>query len=992
MSVAELLDEVRQEADPRVWTAAVKLAREGAVVGVGEEDDALVLHVKMQGRPRPHEVHLWPDEPDAGCDCDLPAPCVHVCAATIAVNKGLKVGHALPEAAESFQVRLRYDFTTDGARLAVQRVVLWPDGRAEPLDGTLSESNYLARRGDTQAELLLVQHRGGPLDEERLRRLLVFLEGEPPATLDGAPIRLSAEPVDFVIAVRDEGEDFRVGLYRPPGLDKLFLGAALRHGVLHPTSYGELPEGERRALNARRDDRVFGKDKVAWLVSDYLPRLRGFGLPVQIETTRLPSTSALEPRVMVEIGQASGGLRVRPVLVYGDPPVARVEHATFVKLGEVVPARDHSAERRIARAFEEETRLAVGFERVLPPEAAVELLTNTLPRSGVEVKGKVDTRRFRVSSAPVLPTLTVGGGPSDAAPPTSGAELPPGFTLDVAFGGADGQADPVEVLRAWRAGRSLVPLMDGGYAPLPSDWLTQHGALLEELMAARDAAGRVDRNATAALAELTQEAAIEAPPDLRRLRAWLEGDDGLPESTLPEGLEAELRPYQAVGVRWLAFLRQMDLHGVLADDMGLGKTVQTLGALVETPGPHLVVAPTSVLRNWAREAARFAPGLDVCVYHGPDRKLRTDADLVLTSYALLRLDRAALARRTWSYLVLDEAQAIKNPDSQTAKSASALQARHRLALTGTPVENRLEELWSLFRFLMPGLLGPRSSFRDRFERPIEAGDPEARKRLRGRVRPYVLRRLKSQVATDLPPLTEIVVRCTMSPAQRKVYEAVRDAARRDVWLALSDQGSARFRMEVLEALLRMRQACCDPSLLPGKAGDGVDACKLDELEEMLMELVVDDHKVLVFSQWTSLLDRVQPRLEALGIPWVRLDGSTRDRAAVVDRFQADDGPPVFLISLKAGGTGLNLTAADYVIHLDPWWNPAVERQATDRAHRIGQDKPVVSCKLVAEGTVEERILDLQEAKRGLADAALGDESTFLRTLDADELRSLFDAA
>jgi SNF2 family DNA or RNA helicase len=356
------------------------------------------------------------------------------------------------------------------------------------------------------------------------------------------------------------------------------------------------------------------------------------------------------------------------------------------------------------------------------------------------------------------------------------------------------------------------------------------------------------------------------------------------------------------------------------------------------------------------------------------------------------MDLEELKGKNWGYAILDEAQFIKNPESQTARAARQLRSRHRLCLTGTPVENRLEELWSLFRFLMPGFLGSIDAFRDRFARPIELGDRRAQEALRRRVRPYVLRRLKQQVARELPPLTDIVVRCEMSPEQRKVYEAVRLAAREDVWRAISERGAQGATFHILEALLRMRQACCDPSLLPGDAGAGAGACKLDRLDELLVEILCADHKALIFSQWTSLLDRVETRLKELGIAWVRLDGATRDRQGVIDAFQSKDGPPVFLLSLKAGGTGLNLTAADYVVHLDPWWNPAVQQQATDRAHRIGQDKPVVSCRLIAENSVEERILELQDAKRALADAALGNEGGFLKALTAEELRSLFEAA
>ena len=293
---------------------------------------------------------------------------------------------------------------------------------------------------------------------------------------------------------------------------------------------------------------------------------------------------------------------------------------------------------------------------------------------------------------------------------------------------------------------------------------------------------------------------------------------------------------------------------------------------------------------------------------------------------------------------------------------------------------------------MPGLLGSLESFRERFVKPIEAGSPKAREDLHRRVKPYVLRRLKQQVAPELPELTEMVIRCEMSTAQRTVYDAVRMAARADVQRAIAERGVGRSTFQVLEALLRMRQACCDPSLLPGEAGQGAPSCKLDRLEELLVDVVDKDHKLLIFSQWTGLLDRVEPRLKALGLDWVRLDGSTRNRQQVIDAFQHEDGPPIFLLSLKAGGTGLNLTAADYVVHLDPWWNPAVEQQATDRAHRIGQDKPVVSCRFIAENSVEERILELQESKRELAEVALGSDGGFVKSLNADELRSLFEDA
>ncbi len=381
-----------------------------------------------------------------------------------------------------------------------------------------------------------------------------------------------------------------------------------------------------------------------------------------------------------------------------------------------------------------------------------------------------------------------------------------------------------------------------------------------------------------------------------------------------------------------------------------------------------MVAPTSVLPNWAQEIARFRPSLRTSTYHGPGRRLDAKAEVTLTTYAILRLDAERLAEVSWDTLILDEAQAIKNPASQVARAAQRLRAGFCMALTGTPVENRLEELWSQLHRLNRGLLGSRRDFEERYAKPIAAGDARATERLRQRIRPFVLRRLKEQVARELPPRTDVVLHAELSEAERAVYDAVRAATLPAVVQRLEGQGS-RGVLEALEALLRLRQAACHPALVPGQTAES--SAKIEVLLEALEEVVSEGHKALVFSQWTSLLDLVEPHLQRADLGWARLDGSTRDRAAVVASFQDPQGPPLLIASLKAGGVGLNLTAADHVFILDPWWNPAVEDQAADRAHRIGQERPVLVSRLVARNTVEERILALQQRKRGLADAALG---------------------
>jgi SNF2 family DNA or RNA helicase len=415
--------------------------------------------------------------------------------------------------------------------------------------------------------------------------------------------------------------------------------------------------------------------------------------------------------------------------------------------------------------------------------------------------------------------------------------------------------------------------------------------------------------------------------------------------------------------------------------MGLGKTLQVLCAL---RGRTLVVCPTSVLHNWADEIRRFRPALSVALYHGAPRRLDPRADVTLTSYALLRLDAEALGAVPWQVAVLDEAQAIKNPDSQTARAAFALRATWRVAMTGTPVENRLEELWSQMQFLSPGLLGSLASFQTRWARPIVAGEPGVADGLRRRIRPFLLRRTKREVAPELPARTERVLRVELDPKERAVYDAVLAATRRDVVERLAAGANPLL---ALEALLRLRQAACHRGLLPGQHAEG--SSKVELLMEELDTAVAEGHKALVFSQWTGLLDRVEPALRRGGLGFCRLDGSTRDRAGVVARFQDEGGPPVMLVSLQAGGTGLNLTAADHVFLLDPWWNPAVEDQAAGRAHRIGQTRPVEVHRLVAANTVEEGVLLLQQRKRELADAALSGGAA-ASSLTRDDLLALLD--
>lgn len=497
---------------------------------------------------------------------------------------------------------------------------------------------------------------------------------------------------------------------------------------------------------------------------------------------------------------------------------------------------------------------------------------------------------------------------------------------------------------------------------------------------------------------------LQGEAGLRALAQRLSVTGGSQPVTAPPGLGITLRDYQLHGVGWLQYLRAHDLAGILADDMGLGKTAQALAHLLiekqagRLDRPALVVVPASLVFNWQAEAKRIAPDLRVLSLQGADRAGRTDRiggmaghDVVLTTYQLLWRDLSALSAQTFHLLILDEAQTVKNAASRSAAAIRRLKARHRLCITGTPLENHLGELWTQFDFLMPGFLGDARSFMRLWRKPIEVNGETVRARLLAqRVRPFILRRRKEDVLAELPPKTVAIRRVRLQGSQRDLYESVRVAADEKVRSVLQRKGFTGAQITIMDALLKLRQVCCDPWLLDDvPLPDTMERAKLAMLLDMLPALAAEGRRVLVFSQFAKMLRLIEPELDALQLRWLSLTGATPPaaRGDLVTRFQAGDAP-ILLISLKAGGVGLNLTAADTVIHMDPWWNPAVEEQAAARAHRLGQRNPVFVYKLVAEGSIEERILELQERKAALAEGVLGSDGDMVAKFDEEELRAL----
>jgi superfamily II DNA or RNA helicase len=560
----------------------------------------------------------------------------------------------------------------------------------------------------------------------------------------------------------------------------------------------------------------------------------------------------------------------------------------------------------------------------------------------------------------------------------------------------DGRYLPIEVERIRRIANTLVELLD-------RDGLNDEQALsLPRSQGGRLAQLTVDLNGPVLSSQDSSLAAL-----IEDLRTF----SGIQALPAPQSFRGTLRHYQQEGLGWLQFLRRFRLGGILADDMGLGKTVQTIAhiALEVESGrlrkPVLIVAPVSALGNWKQELTRFAPELSVHTWHGAQRRKSLSRlngiQVIITAYPLLLIDSEILLARDFGLVILDEAQMIKNPASKVSQMARALRADGRLCLSGTPVENHLGELWSLFDFLQPGLLGDERHFQRQYRTPIERnGDRTRAEALSARLAPFLLRRTKDLVAKELPPKVEIIESITLDEKQRDFYDGVRLAMHQRIQEVVRQQGLARSQITILDALLKLRQVCCDPRLvrMNGAGADGSPAAlpanavppsaKLEWLSTVLPELVAEGRRILLFSQFTSMLRLIESVVSELAIPYCLLTGETQDRTAVVQRFQSGE-VPLFLISLKAGGTALNLTAADTVIHYDPWWNPAVEAQATDRAHRIGQTKSVFVYKLIAQDTVEERMMQLQADKRVLADRLYTQKSASPTALGAEDLEMLF---
>ncbi|MCA9714883.1 MAG: DEAD/DEAH box helicase [Myxococcales bacterium] len=847
------------------------------------------------------------------------------------------------------------------------------------------------------------------LDDAALAGLLYFARYSSVSLKGTGKLTFQAEPLVLRVRAEPRAADAGVDLHaflEQPSSDRVFEVDQGRVIVGSPTWFmvpetGEMftiPETPPWVLEAiAKQPRIVMDSRVGPDQMDSLSdRLQTVGVP-QHDLFALASDSREVSQIIANIEGDATRIKVRLAARYdnvtieikgADPETPR--YAATIDDQTISFYRDLDAEGAARKTLKTQGVRWSSMDEAFVAEhdAAIEFMIVGIPLLPEAWEKRIPNLPKIRSKSPT-PRISISGG--------NGSVLDIEATVQI--DNEDGLISFRDLLRWLHDGRRWVTLADGSVAKLDAQILQPIAEAAGAIEFDKQGHAEITTLELGTLARLlTAVPTAEVAKEVKKLMSNMTGQRSARGPRKAKALNAKLRPYQRSGFAWLWQLHTNGMTGILADDMGLGKTVQALALLTkakedEGPTPSLIVCPTSVLSVWRQEVRKWAPSLSVLMWHGADRsenrRLLKKSDIVVTSYALLRRDIEELIKVRFRYAVLDEAQYIKNWTTSTAKSAKQLKAEHRIALTGTPVENHLVDLWAIFDFLAPGFLGKISEFQKSYVRPIEDGDRKQLEALRARVRPFIMRRRKEDVAKELPPKTEQTLFCRFGKTQLGLYNRILKAAKDEIMGKIDTVGLDKSQMTILAALTRLRQVCCHPQLLGlPQATTLPPSAKLEVFKELIADIIGGGHKVLVFSQFVEMQKLIGAALDELKIEYLWLHGGTKNREELVNQFQSPVGPPVFLISLKAGGSGLTLTAADTVIHYDPWWNPAVEDQATDRAHRIGQEKPVNVYRLVCEDTVEQKMVELGARKREIAESALGRDTTTGKKLTMEDIENL----
>ncbi len=960
--MSQLLDlhELIQEEAPRpLWSRGLEMARNQQVSLDQKTDDEWTLRVKIPGAVVSPRVQLWPKDEDWFCDCkEKTDPCAHVVASVIAAHRNWIKEDSDPGSGS----HLEYHFETKLNEIHWSRKIQFQSKKTilncsivQLTSGHQNDYGSIPTPAITQddykIDYLLKDLIRKPIPVTTFQKTLPYLRGKN-VFLNNEKIEIQENPIKLELVIKKNTQGIILKPKQQLSKSSILIGGILDQGKLSPLTPLDLSSYEKNLFT--HDETLIPNEQLPLFFSEYLNSLKKrFNLTD--DQGVLPSFLSIPPEINLKLEtlEETMELVVTPEIIYGSPPIAYIEKGKLLSINlNKIPIRDLLKERSLAQKVKEELHLQLGQSTRFQGRDAIDFkkkIKNWKTTGETQKSFEIDGPLFISSETNLF---------SDG-----------NFDFSVKFHTRSGKSASIDsIVTAWEERHSYVPLNEKGFGTLENEWIEEWGPILKKIKQLKEENKKIPLPLAAQILSLKKESFEEKLDQIKDSK----------NVNLPH-INAQLRPYQHEGALWLHRLKSWNLGALLADDMGLGKTLQVITTLEPK---SLIVVPTSLLGTWEDQLKKFRPSLSTHIYHGNKRTFDLTKDVILTTYGLLRREIDLIRETQWKIVVLDESQAIKNPESQIAQCAHQIHADFKIAMSGTPIENKLQDLWSQFEFLNPGIFGTKNDFEENFVNPISQNSSIHLKQLQKLIQPFLLRRTKKEVAKELPPKIEQTHLLELSDYEKQGYDALFESSKTEILNAIEEK---KPLFSILEKLLRLRQICCHPGLIdPNYVGS---SSKVDHLIEQAEIAYYQRSSILIFSQWTSFLDQIQKSFKEKNIECLRIDGTTKNRSEIVEKFQTLGTPQILLMSLKAGGVGLTLTAADHVFLMDPWWNPAVEQQAMDRAHRIGQDKKVFVHRLIAKDSIEEKILLLQEGKKHLSEELISKNTN--ASVGLEDLKKLF---